>query len=197
MLDAIQPATKWAAEERPNTITFTPIYVDYNPFRLQSMPSFLYLTHPEDPSNPIRYLVRPPRLRSNLRGDTFWAPWWRTAILVQSSTALPLPSMSAQDPNTPQGYLMQALLGGIATVISHLSSINKITSKYATAMPTHIPTPDGSLVISHLRKDTSSQLTNLVVSMANPHTYAMISTMDTPVKVRLPTTITIAGSHHQ
>ena len=33
--------------------------------------------------------------------------------------------------------------------------------------------------------------------MANPHTYAMISTMNTQIKVRLPTTITIAGSHHQ
>ena len=33
--------------------------------------------------------------------------------------------------------------------------------------------------------------------MANPHTYAMISTIDTPVKTRFPTTITIVGSHHQ
>jgi hypothetical protein len=33
--------------------------------------------------------------------------------------------------------------------------------------------------------------------MANPHTYVIISTMDTPVKIRLPTTITGAGSHHQ
>jgi len=32
--------------------------------------------------------------------------------------------------------------------------------------------------------------------MAIPHTYAMISTMDTPIEIRLPTTITIAGSHH-
>ena len=60
MLDAIQPATRWAAEDRPNTITFTPIDVDYNLFRLQSMPSSLYLTHPEDPNDSIRYLVRPP-----------------------------------------------------------------------------------------------------------------------------------------
>ncbi len=33
--------------------------------------------------------------------------------------------------------------------------------------------------------------------MANAHTYAMISTMDTPAKIRLPTIITIDGSHHQ
>jgi len=105
--------------------------------------------------------------------------------------------MPAHDPNTPQGYLMQALLGGIATAISHLSSTNKITSEYATATPKLIPTPDGSFIISHLRKYTSSQLSNFVISMANPHTYAMISTMGTPVKIRLPTTLTIASSHHQ
>ena len=80
---------------------------------------------------------------------------------------------------------------------SYLSSTNKITSKYATAPSTLIPTPDGSYIILHLRKDTSSQLTNFVISMVNPHTYAMITTMDTPFKIRLPTTITIAGSHHQ
>ncbi len=80
---------------------------------------------------------------------------------------------------------------------SYLSSTNNITFEYATAPPTLIPTPDGSYIISHLRKDTSSQLTNFFIYMADPHTYAMITTMDTPVKIRLPTTITIAGSHHQ
>jgi hypothetical protein len=67
VLDAIQPGTRWYAEERPNTITFTPLDVDCNPFRIQSMPSSLYLTHPENPSDPIRYLVRPPRLRFDLQ----------------------------------------------------------------------------------------------------------------------------------
>jgi len=92
---------------------------------------------------------------------------------------------------------MQALLGGIATTTSYLTSTNNITSEYATSPPTLIPTPDGSYIILHLRKDTSSQLINFVISMASPHTYAMISTMDTPVKIRLPTTITIVGSYHQ
>jgi len=27
--------------------------------------------------------------------------------------------------------------------------------------------------------------------------YAMVATIETPIKIRLPTTITIAGSHHQ
>jgi len=74
-MDAIQPTTKWMAEERPNTITFTSLNVDYNSFRFQSMPSSLYLTHPKSLGDPIRYLFRLSRLRSDLRGDTYWAPW--------------------------------------------------------------------------------------------------------------------------
>jgi hypothetical protein len=104
--------------------------------------------------------------------------------------------MSAHDPHTPQGYLIHALLEGITMATSYLSSTNTTISEYATAPPTLIPTPEGSYIISHLRKETSSQLTNFVISMANPHTYAMITTIDTPFKIKLPTTITIAGSHH-
>jgi hypothetical protein len=40
-------------------------------------------------------------------------------------------------------------------------------------------------------------MTNFVISLANPKAYAMLATIDTPIKIRLPTTITIAGSHHQ
>ena len=33
--------------------------------------------------------------------------------------------------------------------------------------------------------------------MENYHSYAMLTITDTPVKIRLPTSITIAGSYHQ
>ena len=69
-IDAIQPATAWEKDGQNNTATFTPVEVDYNPLRLQSMPTVIFLTHPESPSTPTRYLIRPPRLRSDLRGDT-------------------------------------------------------------------------------------------------------------------------------
>ncbi len=70
VLDAIQPATAWTADKHANTATFTPVDVDYNPLRLQSMPCVLYLTHPESPSTPTKYLIRPPpRLRFDLRED--------------------------------------------------------------------------------------------------------------------------------
>ena len=80
---------------------------------------------------------------------------------------------------------------------SYLSSTNNITPEYATTSSTLNPTPDVFYIISHLRKDTSSQLANFVISLTSFHTYAMITTTDTLIKIRLPTTITIAGSHHQ
>jgi hypothetical protein len=92
VLDAIQPATKWTADERLDTTTYTPLDVDYNPARLWSMPCALYLIHPDNLATTTRYRIRPPGLRSDLRGDAFWAPRWRTSILVQSSTSFPFPA---------------------------------------------------------------------------------------------------------
>jgi hypothetical protein len=40
-------------------------------------------------------------------------------------------------------------------------------------------------------------LISFVISLANPKAFVMLATIDTPIKIRLPTTITIAGSHHQ
>ena len=74
-LDAIQLATQWTTNDRPNTGTVTPMDVDYNPFLLQSMTCSLYLTHPDSPTETTRYLIRPPRLISNLRGHNFWVIW--------------------------------------------------------------------------------------------------------------------------
>ena len=89
-----RPPGGWrmSAQTRPPS---TRMDVDYNLIQLQSMPCALYLTHPENPSIATRYLIRPPRIRSDLKGDAHWAPWWRTTILVQSPTSLPFPSMLA------------------------------------------------------------------------------------------------------
>ena len=81
--------------------------------------------------------------------------------------------------------------------ISYLTSINVVTPEYLTITPTLLPTPDGAYIISHLHKDTSSQLTNFVISLAHPKAYAMLVVIDKSIKIKLPTTITIAGSRHQ
>jgi hypothetical protein len=80
---------------------------------------------------------------------------------------------------------------------SYLSSLDITTPDYLNTPPTLQTTPDGAYIVSHLRKDTSSQLTSFVIFLAHLQAYAMLATIDTPIKIRLPTTITIAGSHHQ
>ena len=69
ILDAVQQATFWTTNDRTNTISFTPMDVDYNPFRLQSMLCAFHLTHLDSPTEPTRCIIRPPRLRLDLRGD--------------------------------------------------------------------------------------------------------------------------------
>ena len=76
--------------------------------------------------------------------------------------------------------------------ISFFSSLTVVTPAHLNATPTLLPTPDGAYIISHVRKDNSSQHTNFVISLANPQAYAMLATIDTPIKIRLPTTITIS-----
>jgi len=105
--------------------------------------------------------------------------------------------MATQNPHTIQGYLLHVLTMGMEMAISYLTFINIITPEYLTTTPILPPTPEGSYIISHLRKNPSSQMINFVISLANPQAYAMLATIDTPIKIRLSTTITIAGSHHQ
>jgi hypothetical protein len=82
-------------------------------------------------------------------------------------------------------------------VTSFLASLTVVTPDYLITSPTLQPTPEGEYIISHVRKDKSSQLTNFAISLAHPQAYAMLATIDTPIKIRIPTTITIAGSQHQ
>jgi hypothetical protein len=105
--------------------------------------------------------------------------------------------MSAHNPTIAQGYLHQALTQGMEMAISFLASLTVVTPDYLGTSPTLLPTPDGAYIISHVRKDNSSQLTNFVISLAHPQAYAMLVTLDTPIKIRISNTITIAGSHHQ
>jgi hypothetical protein len=81
--------------------------------------------------------------------------------------------------------------------VSFLASLTVVTPDHLIATPTLQPTSDEAHIISHVRKDNSSQLINFVISLAHPQAYAMLDTIDTPIKISIPTTITIAYSQHQ
>ena len=78
-----------------------------------------------------------------------------------------------------------------------LASLTVVTPDSLSTSPMLQFTPDGAYIISHVRKDNSTQLTNFVISLAHPQAYAMLATIDTPINIRIPTTITIAGFQHQ
>ena len=101
------------------------------------------------------------------------------------------------NPNPPTAIPLQALHTGLSTASAFLTYTKVSTHEYATATPSLNPNPDGSYIISHLKKDKSSQTTNCVLSLSNINAYAMLATLHTQVKVKLPTTVTIAGAHHQ
>ena len=91
IMGAIQPVTRWMADDRANIVSCTPMDANYSPIRLHAMPISLYLSHPDCPTKVTKYLIRPPRLHSDLQGDTYWATWWYSIILVKSTTHMPLP----------------------------------------------------------------------------------------------------------
>jgi len=142
-LDAIQATSLWYVDDRPNMVPFMPLDVDYNSIRLQAMTFIIHLNRPKIRQKHAGTSSAPPlRLKSNLKGDAHWAPWWRSSILVQSSTHLPLSPMYEHDSYLPQDYLMYAITIGISTVISFLiASTNMLTHSHAAANASLASTP--------------------------------------------------------
>jgi hypothetical protein len=124
-MDSVQPASGWKLDERPNTMIFYPTEIDYNTLRHQSHPYVLILQDPRAINNIIKFTIRPPRIRSYLRGDEAWNLWWRTTLLIQSPDTLPLPTLDASR-GEPTNYLAEALNQALRTSIAFLTSIQEL-----------------------------------------------------------------------
>ena len=153
VVDSIQPATPWSQAQQANTITFTPTEVDYNPLRRQAQPYTLILQHPTNPTIPEFYSIRPPRLRTNARGDYAWAEWLRTAIFIQCDLPLHVPPMADHACSTPTGYLHHALIQGLASAKAYLTSIQRIDDNFSLTTPTLQPAPDGAYIVPHQKRN--------------------------------------------
>jgi hypothetical protein len=171
---------------------FTPIDVDYNPYRLQAQSYVVLFQDPRSINNIIKFSIKPPRIRSHTGGDEAWNPWWRTSLLVQSPDTLPLPNMSNNDIGRTTGYLRLALQQAKTTTKAFLSSIWEFKTVHMQSFTNLKQAPDGSFILTHQKKDTSTQATNNIISLADPTTYAMMATLTGPTKVTLP-----HQHHHQ
>ena len=109
-------------DERTNTVIFYPTEINNNTLRQQAQPYVLVLQDPRAINNIIKFTIKPPRIRSQLRGDEAWNPWWRTTVLVQSPNTLPLPTLEATY-REPTCYLGEALKQAIQASIACMTSI--------------------------------------------------------------------------
>jgi hypothetical protein len=196
IIDTIQPATFWRAGQQPNSVTFFPSEIDYNPLRLQAQPYTLILQHPTNPTIPEFYSIRPPKLRTNAKGDYAWAAWWRTAIFVQCDLPLPIPTMAEHANDMPTGYLQRALLDGLTASLTFLTSIQRTNDNFSLATPNLRPAPDGSYIIPHQKRNTTTNTTQYVISLDDPYAYAMLATFEGPIRIQLHTLINIRGTNH-
>jgi hypothetical protein len=179
-------------------MVFTPIEVEYNPFRLQAQSYVILLQDPRSINNIIKFSVKPQRIRPHTRGDDAWNPWRRTTLLIQSPDLLPLPNMSDTNTGYTSGYPQLALQQAKTTIATFLSSICELKTTHTQSTTTLKQAPNGSFILAHEMTDTSTHTTNYIISMTNPAAYAMLSTLIDPIKVTLSTnTITRGKIRHQ
>jgi len=131
-----------------------------------------------------------------MRGDTEWNPWWRTTILIKSDVILVIPSPYETQPTQTTGYLWAALQKGLTQGVEILGSVGGLTEAFAHALPALQAAPDGAYIMSHNRKILSNQLTNFIISLPDPAAYAILTTLDSFIKILLPTLITVRGQPH-
>ena len=98
--------------------------------------------------------------------------------------------------DTPTGYLHQVLSNGLAATKTFLTSIQRIDDNFSLATPTLRPAPDGSYIIPHPKRNTTTNTTQYVVSLDDPIAYAMLATLEGPVRIQLHTLINIRGTNH-
>jgi hypothetical protein len=187
-MDSVQPAGGWKLDERPNTTIFYPTEIDYNTLRQQSQPYVLSLQDPRVINNIIKFTIRPPSIRSHLREDEAWNPWWRTALLIQSPYTMPLPTLDASR-GEPTTYLAEALKQALQTSIAFLTSIQELQATHIHPTILLRAALDGAFTLSHAKKDNSTQFTNFVVSIDD----AMLATQTDPIKTTLSTATTTRG----
>ena len=86
-------------------------------------------------------------------------------------------------PDLPGDYLIN-LFEKALTIRKNWLLDNRLSSKdYAEANPYLEAAPDGSYVCCQMKRDRSSHQTNFAVSPNDPHTYALLATLQDPVKI--------------
>jgi hypothetical protein len=105
--------------------------------------------------------------------------------------------MSDINAGDADGYLRLALHQTKKTLEAFLSSIRELTATHTQSYTNLKQAPDGSCILAHPKKDTSTQNTNFVASLSDPSAYAMLTTLADLIKVPLSTNPTTRGQIRQ
>jgi hypothetical protein len=56
--------------------------------------------------------------------------------------------------------------------------------------------PDGSHIIPHQKRNSAANNIHYIISLEDPHAYAMLATLESPIRIQLNTLITIRDTNH-
>ncbi len=98
--------------------------------------------------------------------------------------------------NTPTGYLQYALSQGLAASGSFLINTQRMNANYSLANTTLLMALDGSHIIPHQKRNAAANNTHYIISLEDPHAYAMFATLESPIRIQLNTLINIRGTNH-
>ncbi len=90
--------------------------------------------------------------------------------------------MNDQTLHTPARYLQLALTHGLNSSKAFLTNTHQTNDNFHLAKIAIRSAPDGSYIITHQNKNNSPILTNLDISMEDEHAYAMLATLEGPIR---------------
>ena len=98
--------------------------------------------------------------------------------------------------DTPTGYLHHALLRGLDASRSFLANIQQLDDIFSLAS-THLkPASDGAYIIPSQKRNSPTNNTLYIISLEDPHSYAMLAILEGPIRIQLHTLINIRGTIH-
>ena len=77
-----------------------------------------------------------------------------------------------------------------------LASIQHNNANFATSTIHLKPTPGDSYIIPQKKRNSTANNTFYVISMDDEYSYAMLATLEGPIRTQLRTLITIRGTNH-
>ena len=197
-LNALQPTTDFQlVEGKEDQVSFSAVKNRYNPLQQQGQQFMFHLHHPNHPTS-IPFIASAPRPSSEEKGDLIWHEYFKTALLIQSSTALPLETASHEEGRLPlDGYLYKTLLSRLEHAL--LSSDQDTTDMTDAALERALTlkaAPDASVVLSHA--GTGKMATNVVVALEDPAMYSLLVTSDISASdVELNTKVQVENALHK